>query len=84
MPKNTIRVLVEGIERAKMDEFFDKEELLEASIEKIDIDNEIDHELEALSRKLKDDFFEFLDITASSGINGVDLFDNLEEEKRFK
>ncbi len=64
-----------------MDEFFDKEELLEASIEKIDIDNEIDHELEALSRKLKDDFFEFLDITASSGINGVDLFDNLEEEK---
>ncbi|EHK2405922.1 endopeptidase La [Clostridium perfringens] len=81
MPKNTIRVLVEGIERAKMDEFFDKEELLEASIEKIDIDNEIDHELEALSRKLKDDFFEFLDITASSGINGVDLFDNLEEEK---
>ena len=81
MPKNTIRVLVEGIERAKMDEFFDKEELLEASIEKIDIDNEIDHELEALSRKLKDDFFEFLDITASSGINGVNLFDNLEEEK---
>lgn len=81
MPKNTIRVLVEGIERAKMDEFFDKEELLEASIEKIEIDNEIDHELEALSRKLKDDFFEFLDITASSGINGVDLFDNLEEEK---
>ncbi|MBO3324031.1 endopeptidase La [Clostridium perfringens] len=81
MPKNTIRVLVEGIERAKMDEFFDKEELLEAAIEKIDIDNEIDHELEALSRKLKDDFFEFLDITASSGINGVDLFDNLEEEK---
>ncbi|HBI6884566.1 TPA: endopeptidase La [Clostridium perfringens] len=81
MPKNTIRVLVEGIERANMDEFFDKEELLEASIEKIDIDNEIDHELEALSRKLKDDFFEFLDITASSGINGVDLFDNLEEEK---
>ncbi|HAT4140936.1 TPA: endopeptidase La [Clostridium perfringens] len=81
MPKNTIRVLVEGIERAKMDEFFDKEELLEASIEKIEIDNEIDHELEALSRKLKDDFFEFLDITANSGINGVDLFDNLEEEK---
>lgn len=81
MPKNTIRVLVEGIERAKMDEFFDKEELLEASIEKIEIDNEIDHELEALSRKLKDDFFEFLDITASSGINGVDLFDNLEEGK---
>lgn len=81
MPKNTIRVLVEGIERAKMDEFFGKEELLEASIEKIEIDNEIDQELEALSRKLKDDFFEFLDITASSGINGVDLFDNLEEEK---
>ena len=81
MPKNTIRVLVEGIERAKIDEFFDKEELLEASIEKIEIDNEIDHEFEALSRKLKDDFFEFLDITASSGINGVDLFDNLEEEK---
>lgn len=81
MPKNTIRVLVEGIERAKMDEFFDKEELLEASLEKIEIDNEIDQELEALSRKLKDDFFEFLDITASSGINGVDLFDNLEEEK---
>ena len=81
MPKNTIRVLVEGIERAKMDEFFDKEELLEASIEKIEIDNEIDHELEALSRKLKDDFFEFLDITANSVINGVDLFDNLEEEK---
>lgn len=81
MPKNTIRVLVEGIERAKMDEFFDKEELIEASIEKIEIDNEIDHEFEALSRKLKDDFFEFLDITASSGINGVDLFDNLEEEK---
>ena len=81
MPKNTIRVLVEGIERAKMDEFFDKEELLEASIEKIEIDNEIDHEFEALSRKLKDDFFEFLDITASSGINGVDLFENLEEEK---
>ncbi|WP_415282121.1 endopeptidase La [Clostridium perfringens] len=81
MPKNTIRVLVEGIERAKMDEFFGKEELLEASIEKIEIDNEIDQELEALSRKLKDNFFEFLDITASSGINGVDLFDNLEEEK---
>jgi len=36
-----------------MDEFFDKEELLEASIEKIDIDNEIDHELEALYKKVK-------------------------------
>ncbi len=42
-----------------MDEFFDKEELLEASIEKIEIDNEIDHEFEALSRKLKDDFLSF-------------------------
>lgn len=81
MPKNTMRVLVEGIERASMDEFLSKEELLEASIKKIDIDNEFDHEFEALSRKLKDDFFELLDITASSGVNGVDLFDNLEEEK---
>lgn len=84
MPKDTIRVLVEGIERARMDEFFDKEELLEASIEKIDVtydENEEENEFEALSRKLKDDFFEFLDITASTGVNGVNLFDNLEEEK---
>ena len=82
MPKNTIRVLVEGMERAKIDEFFEKEELFEVAIEKLEIDKEDeDEELEALSRKLKDDFFELLDITASSGISGVDLFDNLEEEK---
>ena len=77
LPKDTIRVLIEGMDRAKITDFSDNGEFLEVSIEKISIDyDKEDVEIESLLRLVKDEFFEFLEMTSN---NGEELFYNLEE-----
>ncbi|MGL5245482.1 MAG: LON peptidase substrate-binding domain-containing protein, partial [Sarcina sp.] len=81
LPKNSIRVLVEGIERGRIDEYYDKEDTLEVSIEKCELIanncDEEDYELEAALRMLKDEFFEFLELTTKNKM--PDFFDNIDE-----
>ncbi|MPQ43978.1 endopeptidase La [Clostridium tarantellae] len=79
LPKNSIRVLVEGIERGRIIEYYDKEDIIEVSIESLvsDIDYTKDSELEAALRMLKDEFFEFLETTTNT--KTPDFFDNIDE-----
>ena len=77
LPKDTIRVLIEGMDRAKITDFSDNGEFLEVSTEKVSIDYDKENvEIESLLRLVKDEFFEFLEITSN---NGEELFYNLEE-----
>ena len=77
LPKDTIRVLIEGMDRARITDFSDNGEFLEVSTEKVSIDYDKENvEIESLLRLVKDEFFEFLEITSN---NGEELFYNLEE-----
>lgn len=77
LPKDTIRVLIEGMDRAKITDFLDNGEFLEVSTEKISINYDKENvEIESLLRLVKNEFFEFLEITSN---NGEELFYNLEE-----
>lgn len=77
LPKDNVRVLIEGMDRAKIINFLDNEEFLEVEVEKIDIDYDKDDiEIESLLRMVKDEFLEFLDMTSN---NGEELFYNLDE-----
>ncbi len=50
LPDGTVKVLVEGLERAKISHFLDNEDFFEAYLEKINVDNNTDKETNALSR----------------------------------
>ncbi|MDO4535005.1 MAG: endopeptidase La [Clostridium perfringens] len=77
LPKDTIRVLIEGMDRAEITDFSDNGEFLEVSTETISIDYDKENvEIESLLRLVKDEFFEFLEITSN---NGEELFYNLDE-----
>ena len=50
LPDGTVKVLVEGIERAKISHFLDNDDFFEAHLEKVNIDDNSDKETSALSR----------------------------------
>ncbi len=50
LPDGTVKVLVEGLERAKVSHFLDNDDFFEAYLDKIDIENDTDKETSALSR----------------------------------
>lgn len=77
LPKDNIRVLIEGLDRAEIVDFSDNEKFLEVKVESVSIDYDKDDvEIESLLRMVKDEFFEFLEITSN---NGEELFYNLDE-----
>lgn len=77
LPKDNIRVLIEGMDRAEIIDFSDDGNFLKVKVEKISLNyDKNDVEIESLVRMVKDEFFEFLEITSS---NGEELFYNLEE-----
>ena len=80
MPENRIRVLVEGIERAKIDSFLDKEKFFTVEIEKCPdkVDKE-DTELEAHIRTLKSTFGEYLAIASTPSTDMIGTLDDVEE-----
>ncbi|GAA0333755.1 endopeptidase La [Bacillus carboniphilus] len=60
LPNGTVRVLVEGLKRAELVEFIDKETHLEAHINPVDVIDEKDIEKEALMRTLLEYFEQYI------------------------
>ena len=63
MSENTIRVLVEGIERAKIVEYIDDEEYIKVSVEKIRSKKTKSAELEAYIKLIDKEFIKLLKLT---------------------
>ena len=60
LPDGTVKVLVEGLKRAKVEEFNESGDYLEAKIEVISESNEINSEDKALSRQVASRFEDFV------------------------
>ncbi|MCH8861782.1 MAG: endopeptidase La [Proteobacteria bacterium] len=56
LPDGTVKVLVEGIERAAISEFTDNEDFFEAHVERVDEESPDSVEIEALSRSVASQF----------------------------
>lgn len=63
MSENTIRVLVEGLERAKIVEYIEDDEYIEASVEKIRSKKSKSAELEAYIKLIDREFMKLLKLT---------------------
>ncbi len=73
LPNGSIRVLVEGINRGRVSNITDESEYIEAEIEEIVYNDEIetDSEMEALMRMLVDDFDEYLSYNNKIGTDAL-------------
>ena len=60
LPDGTVKVLVEGTQRAKVLRIFDDKSHLDAEIEAVPIDEEIGHEAEAMRRALINQFDQYV------------------------
>lgn len=86
LPGDTIRVLVEGLERGKLIEFIEGETFLESEIEVISDDNEMykdNQEFDASIRMLKDDFETFLQVTNNKTLEEPLEMDDEDEAGNF-
>lgn len=63
LPNGTIRVLVEGIQRAEIKTYVSMEEYTSVDIKMIDETNEKDHEDEALMRTLLEHFHQYIKVS---------------------
>lgn len=80
LPGDTVRVLVEGLQRGKMISVEDKETYYSAEITKYE-EQELDssdNELEALVRSLKDDFSEFASLSGATSSEVLVSLDEVE------
>ncbi len=83
MSDNSIRVLVEGIKKAKIIEYIDEEEYFKVSLEDF-IDNPIDEtELEAYIKLLKKEFLKLVKLTNESYFEPISSIDPLEKPIEF-
>jgi ATP-dependent Lon protease len=60
LPDGTVKVLVEGMQRAKVLRIFDDKSHLDAEIQPVPIDEEIGHEAEAMRRALINQFDQYV------------------------
>ena len=60
LPDGTIKVLVEGVHRARIDDFVDTEELFKASVTPIEVEAVAGREAEVLSRALMNQFDQYV------------------------
>lgn len=63
LPDGTVKVLIEGLERVKIDKFLDNEDYMEVSAAVIPEKDENDTELEALSRAVLSQFEEYVKLS---------------------
>lgn len=63
LPDGTVKVLIEGIERVNVKEFFEEDDYMKASIEVMPEYREDEIELEALSRTVVDQFEEYVKLS---------------------
>ena len=78
LPDGSKRVLVEGLNRARLISFEEEEDLLFGEIESINEEFEDDIELEALVREIKNEFTEFLKLTAGPVKEIIATFNDIE------
>lgn len=85
LPGDTVRVLVEGIERGRLVEFINRDKYIKGNIESIYDNNDEykdDVEFHASLRKLMDDFSEFLDLSNNKTADEVYDMDESDEPGR--
>ncbi|EHI98886.1 anti-sigma H sporulation factor, LonB [Clostridium sp. DL-VIII] len=84
MSDNTIRVLVEGKERAKIIEYIDEEEnYIKVSVEKLDDEITENEELDAYVKYLNKEFTRLLKLNEDSYGDAVKLVDSSEKSSQF-
>lgn len=82
LPNGTIRVLVEGIQRARIIEYNDMDDYTSVTIERIDEDTEKDVEDEALMRTLLDHFDQYIKISKKISAETFAAVTDIEEPGR--
>ncbi|GAA0180640.1 endopeptidase La [Clostridium sediminicola] len=84
LPGDTVRVLVEGKERARIVEFKENDSYFEAEVEVLqDEDCEDEKECEALMRSIKRSFEEYLRISNNQSMEALLTVDDIEEPGRY-
>ena len=84
MPGDTVRVLVEGIERGKIAKYIEGDQFLEGEIESVSDNYEKykeDPEFKAALRKLGDEFSEFIELSNNNNSFAEEDFDFEEEDE---
>lgn len=80
LPNNIIRLLVEGIERAKLINIEVNEEYMEATIEKLEEVQDIDkQEIEAYVKMLKKSFNKYIRISEGGKATNINLFEQVND-----
>lgn len=82
LPNGTIRVLVEGLDRAKLIDFIDEEDAYLATIEVVKTVEEEDTELTALRRSLLDSFDSFTKIVKKPDAESLTLVKDIKDLSR--
>ncbi|MGM9973861.1 MAG: endopeptidase La [Clostridiaceae bacterium] len=83
LPGETVRVLVEGKSRAKINKFLSHEEFLNVEVELLEASSQEETiRYEALIRQLKDTFDDFISISGNSQIDSMMEVDDIEEGDR--
>ncbi|WP_426349625.1 endopeptidase La [Alloiococcus sp. CFN-8] len=83
LPGETVRVLVEGKSRAKINKFLSQEGFLNVEVELLEVSNQEETiRYEALIRQLKDTFDDFVTISGNSQIDSMMEVDDIEEGDR--
>lgn len=84
MPDKTIRVLVEGIQRAKLVEYIsDKDDYIQGSIEMIETDIEINKEIEAYVKLIDEEFTDLIKLVGDNYEEIIKPIEPLNDPSRF-
>ena len=82
LPDGTVKVLVEGVQRIKINEFLATEEFFEAKTEEVSLVGEDGDELEALSRSVIDKFAQYVKLNKKIPTEVSDTVKEIEDENK--
>jgi ATP-dependent Lon protease len=82
LPNGTIRVLVEGLHRGKIEQFIDNDEYYEVEIQVFDAEEQKDAEVEALERMVLDLFEQYIKISKKISAETFATVQDVEEPSR--
>ena len=83
LPGGTIRVLVEGLKRARVLELFTEEMFLEAEAEVVEDSTEVDPQVEARMRSLLSQFEQYIKVSSKVPPETLNTVSDIEEPGRF-
>ena len=79
LPDGTVKVLVEGVQRIKINEFLSTEEFFEAKTEEVNLVEEDGEELEALSRSVIKKFTQYVKLNKKIPAEVIDTIKEIED-----